>query len=92
MGRRQVPLEGKTVEGEDIAFRIEQDGNLILRLDDGAKLRLKPVVLSVLRTDKKTDDGERIYVLQALNHVVLVEPPEMDREAIPARVVPPEGN
>lgn len=62
----------------DIGFRIIEDGTITLELEDGAKLRLRQVVFNVLRTDEKTQDGERLYLVQSLNHVVALTPAKED--------------
>lgn len=42
---------GREVEAEEMPFQIERDGDVRIRTEDGALLRLRPVVFSVLRTN-----------------------------------------
>lgn len=77
--RRKLVHEGQTIDGEDITFRIVEDGFVTLELADGARLNLRPVVVNVVKTNEKPG-GERLYVVQHLVHVSTETPAKEDRE------------
>jgi hypothetical protein len=80
VARRTVNYAGREVEAEEMPFQIERDGDVRIRTEDGALLRLRPVVFSVLRTNERNADGERIYVVQSVTHVALdVQPSETEK-------------
>lgn len=79
MGKRKIDYQGRQVEGEDVPFRIVQDGAVIIETDDGAKLRVRPVVVNVIKTGEKAPDGDRLYILQHIVHIVLDTPPKEDQ-------------
>ena len=78
--RKKVTAQGKEYIGEAVDFRVASDGPVTLELEDGARLSLRPVVLTVIRTDDKNDDGERVYVVQAVNHIVTLRAAKDDIE------------
>ncbi len=73
MTRRKLKLDDREVVGEDIGFRIVGDGTVVLELDDGAVLRLRQIVFNVVRTEEKTPEGEPLYLVQSINHVILAK-------------------
>ena len=76
MATRKLTLGERDVVGEDIGFRITGDGAVTLELDDGAELRLRHVVFNVIRTEDKTPEGEPVYLVQSVSHVILAKPAE----------------
>ena len=77
MPTRKLNLEGREVTGSDVGFQIVQDGAVTLELDDGAQLRLRPIVLNVVRTDEKAD-GERVYLVHSISQARLIRPAKED--------------
>jgi len=78
--RKKVTFQGKEYTGEVIEFRVASDGPVTLELDDGARLNLRPVVLSVIRTDDRNEDGDRVYVVQTVNHLITLRAAKDDVE------------
>jgi hypothetical protein len=74
MAKRKIQLADRTVEGTELAFTISRDAYLELLLEDGAVLNLKPVVLQVYKTNEKSPDGERLYVVMNAVQVSVKEP------------------
>lgn len=66
--------------GTDTPFRIVDDGAVTVELEDGARLRLRPIVINVVRTDERTPEGERQYFVQCINQVLLVTPSKEDEQ------------
>lgn len=73
MARRTITYDHREVSAEDIPFQIERDGDVRVRTEDGALLRLRPIIFNVLRTDERNADGDRVYIVQSVTHVALVE-------------------
>lgn len=81
--RRTVTYAGQSVEGEDVGYEIVRDGALVLQLDDGARIRVKPIVLNVLKTEQFVN-GDRLYIVQHVVHVMSEEIAEADRGQVTA--------
>ena len=81
MASRSINLpNGSTVNGVEVPFDIIGDGAVTIQTEDGAQLRLKPIVVTAFRTDERSPDGERIYLVQCINQVLLVKPGKGDVE------------
>jgi hypothetical protein len=77
---RKIQYLGREVVGQDIPFRIVQDGSVVLEVDDGAKIRIRTIVLSVLKTNEKGEDGERLYIVQSAQQITLDTPATEDQQ------------
>jgi len=76
---RTVKLaDGTSVHGEEVPFAVLSDGAVTIETDDGAQLRLKPIVVTAFRTDQRSPEGERLYIVQCINQVLLVKPGKDD--------------
>ncbi|MBI4702050.1 MAG: hypothetical protein HY744_13005 [Deltaproteobacteria bacterium] len=80
MGKRKVSFQGRDLEGVDVGFGIVADGSVTIEAEDGARLRVRPIVLNVVRTDEKTPDGQRLYVVELATNVVLDREPKGDTQ------------
>ena len=67
--------DGTIIEGEDVDFTPTQEPWGIYRLEDGQTLRFKAVVTQVVRTEKRDNQGDPVYVVRSSN-VLSVSPPE----------------
>jgi hypothetical protein len=76
VARRTVKYNDREVQAEEIPFQIERDGDVRVRTEDGALLRLRPIVLNVLRTNERNADGDPVYVVQSVTHVALDAQPK----------------
>ena len=57
-----------------MTFRVVEDGVAKIELDDGAVLRVKPVIIAAFKTDERNAEGERLYVVQHLVRVLVDKP------------------
>jgi hypothetical protein len=80
MTTRKIQLPDRTIEGTEIPFTITRDAFLQLELEDGALLSLKPVIMAVLRTEEKTPDGDRVYIVMSANQLTVVKPAKGDAQ------------
>jgi hypothetical protein len=80
MATRKIPYLGREVLGTEVPFHIVQDGAVVLEVEDGAKIRLRTLVISVHKTEEKSPDGDRLYIVQSLQQITLETPPEEDRQ------------
>ncbi len=76
MGQRvkiqQAPDEW--VEGEQMEFDIKDEPWAAYSLEDGYTIRMKLVVSSVVKTDKKDQDGNPVYIVRSTNVLTIVPP------------------
>lgn len=83
--RTKVPLpNGQTADGLEVTIKETTERWSEVTLEDGATLRLKPNVLSVVRIDGQYDpEGNPLYVLKS-NQVMMVAnvPAHLRRGAI----------
>lgn len=71
-----VKLRNEELSGWDVPVEESLGRATEFILEDGAVLRVKVVVTSVVRVDGKTDDeGNPVYVMQVTNNISLVTPP-----------------
>lgn len=75
----KLKYDGRDIEGTEIPFSIVNDGAVMVEAEDGAHLRVRPIIVRVLRTDEKNDEGKRVYVVQHFVRVTL------DRDATQER-------
>jgi hypothetical protein len=67
---RKINVTGRgEVVGTDIGFQIVEDGGVTIELDDGTRLRLKPIVISVLVSEASTG-ADREYFVQCINQAL----------------------
>ena len=78
--RKLTNQEGREVVGTDIPFRVIGDASMTLELDDGAQVRVRPIVFNVVKTDEKSPDGERLYLIQSITQALLVKPAKEDEK------------
>lgn len=79
MATRKVVHQGREILGTDVDFKITSDGSVTIELDDGAVLRLRQIVVNVVKTEERLPDtGERVYLVNTLNQVLLVKPAKED--------------
>ena len=79
MAERKVKfkLGDKEVEAWDVPIDESNEKWTELKLEDGAILRLKPVVSNVFRmTDQKDDQGRPIYAINSTIALITVEGPK----------------
>ena len=76
----KIPFQGRMVEGTPMPFQIVQDGSVVLELEDGARMRVRPVILHVVRTEEKTPEGDRLYIVQNLVTMVTERPAKGDEQ------------
>jgi hypothetical protein len=73
---RKISVKGRgEVVGNDVGFHIVEDGAVTIEIEDGTRLRLKPIVINVIAADDS--DGEREYFVQCINQA-LQAPPKKD--------------
>lgn len=74
----KVTLPGKgEVEGTEVQLNESVEKWTELKLDDGAVLRVKPVVMSVIRIDGQYDQqGNPVYAVQGTQAMVVVSAPD----------------
>jgi hypothetical protein len=76
MGHHKITVNDKQVLADDIPFKIVNDASMVLELEDGAKLRLRTIVLNVMKTDERDENGNYIYVVQNGTVIVVDQPPK----------------
>ena len=65
----------KETTAEDVTFKATEEPWTIFQLEDGSKLRVRPVVMRVQRTAEFDNEGNPIYRL-AIGTVVFTDSPE----------------
>jgi len=80
MGMRTIPFEGRNVTGADVPFKIVEDGAVVIEAEDGARIRVRPIVFNVVKTGEKTANGERLYIVQQTIQVALDRAPSEDTQ------------
>ena len=76
---RKVRVGDKSVNGVDVPYTVTRNNAVELTLDDGTVLSLRPIVVNVTRTDERTEDGDRVYVVQHFVYVTVLEDKESQR-------------
>ncbi len=54
--------------GVDVPFHVVEDAAVTIELENGIRLRIKPIVVNVIAADEV--DGEREYFIQCINQVL----------------------
>ncbi len=79
MKRVELKIGEKTVQGTLVDFETVREEYNTYRLSDGAMIRMKTVVTSIIRTDEFTPDGEPAYIVNSQNVLVADVPDELKR-------------
>jgi len=78
MSQRKISHEGKEIVGVDVPFSIVKDGRVEIEVEDGAILHIHPVVMNVMKTEERTPDGDRVYIVQQIVQINLMTPAKED--------------
>ena len=62
----KVKVGGEEVDGEHLEFEVRKDQWQEISLPDGTILKIKLVVTDVLKTTKKNDAGEPVYLVRSV--------------------------
>ena len=73
--RKEYNVNGQQIPGEEIEFEVERESWNTYILHDGTKLKLKPVVSSIIRLEVWKPDGEPVYVVNSTN-IAAADAPE----------------
>jgi len=79
--KKQFKYEGRSVSGQEIEFEArspEPWTNYIL--EDGTTLKVKVILLSVIRLDEYSPDGQPIYQFTAQQIVGIQAPDELKKK------------
>jgi len=72
----RIRVGAEDVEAVEVDFKAAAEPLIDLSLADGARVKLKVVIMSVLRAvDKKSPDGSPLYIIKSAN-VMEVTPPD----------------
>jgi hypothetical protein len=71
--------DGGSIEGQEVEFTPVQEPWSTYRLEDGYGIRFKAIVTQVIRTEKRDQDGNPVYMVRSSN-VLAVSPPETFRK------------
>ena len=63
----RVRIGNEWVGGEDVAFNTMIESWNEYKLEDGTEIRLKLVVKRIVRTPRRNENGEPVYVVQSQN-------------------------
>jgi hypothetical protein len=72
--RTDYQSAGMTTEGKSVVFSIEEDAAVVIRTEQGARLRVRPVIVDVMRRPPETEGGRPVYGVLSFVHVSVVEP------------------
>ena len=75
MKKVEIKIGEKTVPGTLVDFETVREEYNAYKLADGAMIRMKTVVTSIIRTEEFTPDGEPMYVVNSQN-VLVADVPE----------------
>ncbi len=77
----RVTMSNGTIE-DGVKLEVVEDfeGWCKFTLEDGTTIKLKPIVISAIRTNKYTDDGEPIYLVKSHNVVITDAPSELRKQ------------
>lgn len=74
--RTRIKLGDQEVDGWDVPIEESTERWTELKLEDGAVLRIKVIVGSVIRVDTRKDsDGNPLYIVKSGNALTLVSGP-----------------
>lgn len=71
---------GKEIKGIKVEITKEHEGWCNYELKDGTHLKIKPIIVSVVRTNNFTPDGEPIYLVKT-HEVIITDAPSNLRKA-----------
>lgn len=64
----RIKIGTEEVDAVEVGFKAAEEPLIDLALSDGARVKLKVVVMSVLRAvDKKSPDGNPLYIIKSAN-------------------------
>ncbi len=69
----------KETTAEDITFKATEEPWTVFQLEDGSKLRVRPVVMRVQKTAEFDNEGNPIYRLAIVNAVFTDSPASLKR-------------
>ncbi len=77
MATRRIkdPITGDLIEAEIVEIDEEENNAIILKLEDGAVLRLKIDIAQVVLTPNPDPHGEPIYRVQSNNSLSVIDLP-----------------
>lgn len=64
-----VTWQGETLKGKELSFRAIKEEWNEYEVEDGAKLRFRTIVTKVIRTEKRTETGDPLYIVRSSNVV-----------------------
>ena len=79
MKRVEIKIGDKSVQGTLVDFETIREEYNAYKLADGAMVRMKTVVTSIIRTEEFTPDGEPMYIVNSQNVLVADVPDELKR-------------
>jgi len=79
MKKVELKIGDKTVQGTLVDFETVREEYNTYKLSDGATVRMKTVVTSIIRTQEFNPDGEPVYIVNSQNVLVADVPDELKR-------------
>ena len=79
MKKVELKIGDKTVQGTLVDFETVREEYNTYKLADGATVRMKTVVTSIIRTQEFNPDGEPVYIVNSQNVLVADVPDELKR-------------
>jgi hypothetical protein len=79
MKKVELKIGDKTVQGTLVDFDTIREEYNTYKLSDGATVRMKTVVTSIIRTQEFNPDGEPVYIVNSQNVLVADVPDELKR-------------
>jgi len=77
MKKVELKIGDKTVQGTLVDFETVREEYNTYKLSDGATVRMKTVVTSIIRTQEFNPDGEPVYIVNSQNVLVADVPDEL---------------
>lgn len=78
----EIEIEGKPVQGVVVNVKESVERWTSIQLEDGTKIRLRPVVTETARIDQFDKDGQPVYVLKSATIMTVDAPPNPLRGAV----------
>ena len=78
----EIEIEGKPVQGVVVNVKESVERWTSVQLEDGTKIRLRPVVTETARIDEFDKDGQPVYVLKSATIMTVDAPPNLLRGAV----------
>ena len=64
MGKKaKVLYRGRVHKGRNLNFTIENDVWTVVKVEDGAEIKIKPGIARIVRSDEFDPDGNPIYIM-----------------------------